>query len=62
MHKVFHEDGDEVKTGEIIWLGLNSFIFLRTDGKRIEMQTTDDRRMFVWIEPERMKLTIKEMK
>ena len=62
MYKVRHEDGDEVRTGEIIWLGLTSFIFLGTDGKRIEMKTTDDRRMFVWIEPERMKLTIEESK
>lgn len=55
--RVIDKAGKEVKTGDIVW-GRESYIFLQCDGHRIEVKTTDDRRMFLWIDPRSLNLTI----
>ena len=55
--RVVDKAGNEVKTGDIVW-GKKSYIFLQCDGHRIEVKTTDDRRMFMWLEPQHLNLTI----
>ena len=57
--RVIDADGREVKTGDIVW-GRVSYIFLQCDGERVEVKTTDDRRMFVWLYPTQVNLRIVE--
>jgi hypothetical protein len=45
------KNGNEVKTGDIVWGKNKSYIFLQYDGQFVELQTTDDRRMFVRVIP-----------
>lgn len=45
--RLLHSDGREVNTGDIVWKGRRSYIFLSIDGTQVEVKTTDDRRMFV---------------
>ena len=46
----------EVNTGDIVWRGRKSYIFLAVRGERVEALTTDDRRMFVHFQPHELNL------
>lgn len=56
--KVVDKQGNEVKTGDIVWGRKNSFIFIRCCDPYIEVKTTDDRRMFMTIPPSWVNLKI----
>jgi len=49
----------EVKTGDILH-GKAPCVFLGHDGKMINVQTMDDRRLLLWVDPERFKLHFEE--
>ena len=55
-----HSDGREVQTGDIVWHGRQSCVFLSFDGKHVEVQTTCDRRYFVRLTPQQLKLKTQE--
>lgn len=56
--RIVDSSGREVNTGDIVWGERCAYIFLQSDGERIEVKTVDDRRMFVWLYPQQLKLTI----
>ena len=56
--RILHPDGVEVRTGDIVWKRGRSYIFLHHDGVRVEVKTTDDRRMFVWGNAREFNLTL----
>lgn len=51
-----HKDGSEVKTGDIVWYGRRSCVFLSFDGREVEVQTTCDRRYFLRLTPNQLGL------
>ena len=55
-----HSDGRLVQTGDIVWHGRQSCVFLSFDGKHVEVQTTCDRRYFVRLTPQQLKLETQE--
>lgn len=48
----------EVNTGDIVWRGRKSYIFLAVRGTRVEVVTTDDRKMFMNFQPNELNLTL----
>lgn len=50
------KQGREVKTGDIVWYGRQSCVFLSFDGSSVEVQTTCDRRYFLRVKPEYLNL------
>lgn len=48
----------EVNTGDIVWRGRKSYIFLAVRGTRVEVVTTDDRKMFMNFKPNELNLTL----
>lgn len=48
----------EVNTGDIVWRGRKSYIFLAVRGTRVEVLTLDDRRMFLTFQPNELNLTL----
>ena len=50
------KDGREVKTGDIVWYGRRSCVFLSFDNKEVEVQTTCDRKYFLWLTPDQLGL------
>lgn len=56
--KLINALGDQVKTGDIVWRGRTAYIFLDIRGTRVEVLTTDDRRMFVHFQPHELNLTL----
>jgi hypothetical protein len=48
--------GRVVNSGDIVWRGRKSYIFLAVRGERVEALTTDDRRMFVHFQPHELNL------
>jgi hypothetical protein len=59
--RLVNADGTEVKTGDIVWGERNSYIFIRHDSRRVDVKTTDDRRMFVWMHPMQLKLRFESL-
>jgi len=59
--RLVNSDGSEVKTGDILWDDSRSYIFIRHDNRRVEVQTTDDRRMFMWMNPGQLKLRFESL-
>jgi hypothetical protein len=53
-----HRDGSEVKTGDIVWQGRQSCVFLSFDGTDVHVQTTCDRRYFLRLDPQQLNLEI----
>jgi hypothetical protein len=53
---LLHKDGREVKTGDIVWYGKRSCVFLSFDGKEVEVQTMCDRRYFLRLTPDQLGL------
>jgi len=53
---LLHEDGREVKTGDIVWYGRRSCVFLSFDNKEVEVQTMCDRRYFLRLTPDQLGL------
>lgn len=53
---LLHKDGSEVKTGDIVWYGKRSCVFLSFDGKGVEVQTMCDRRYFLRLTPDQLGL------
>lgn len=53
---LLHEDGREVKTGDIVWYGRRSCVFLSFDNKEVEVQTTCDRKYFLRLTPDQLGL------
>lgn len=53
---LLHKDGREVKTGDIVWYGRRSCVFLSFDGKEVEVQTTCDRKYFLRLTPDQLGL------
>lgn len=53
-----HSDGREVKTGDIVWYGNQSCIFISFDGSSVEVQTTCDRRYFMRLTPQYLNLKL----
>lgn len=51
-----HSNGQEVKTGDIVWYGNQSCIFISFDGSLVSAETTCDRRYFLRVKPEYLKL------
>lgn len=51
-----HSDGREVKTGDIVWHGRQSCVFLSYDGVHVEIQTICDRRYFIRLIPKHLNL------
>jgi len=58
--RLLHADGSEVKTGDIVWYGRKSCIFLSFDGSLVSAETTCDRRYFTRAAPEHFNLTLEE--
>lgn len=54
------KQGNEVKTGDIVWYGRQSCVFLSFDGSSVEVQTTCDRRYFLRVEPKYLKLEVND--
>jgi len=53
---LLHKDGSEVKTGDIVWYGRRSCVFLSFDNKEVEVQTMCDRRYFLRLTPDQLGL------
>jgi len=53
---LLHKDGREVKTGDIVWYGRRSCVFLSFDNKEVEVQTTCDRKYFLRLTPDQLGL------
>lgn len=52
------KQGNEVKTGDIVWYGRQSCVFLSFDGSSVEVQTTCDRRYFMRLTPQYLNLKL----
>lgn len=50
--------GHKVNTGDIVWRGRKSYIFLAVRGTRVEVLTLDDRRLFITFQPNELNLTL----
>lgn len=55
-----HSDGREVKTGDIVWYGNQSCIFISFNGSTVNAETTCDRRYFLRVKPEYLKLEVND--
>jgi len=53
-----HSNGQEVKTGDIVWYGNQSCIFISFDGSLVNAETTCDRRYFLRVKPEYLNLKL----
>jgi hypothetical protein len=57
--KLLNSQGVEVKTGDVLH-GKVQYVFLGHDGKMINIQTMDERRLYSWVDPSRFKLYFRE--
>ena len=56
--RLLHSDGRVVNTGDIVWHGRQSCIFLSFDGSLVSVETTCDRRYFGRFTPDQLNLTL----
>ena len=56
--RLIDKHGREVKTGDIVWRGRKSYIFLSIRNGRVDAVSTDERRLFVLFEPKDINLKL----
>lgn len=56
--RLLHADGREVKTGDIVWYGKQSCVFLSFNESTVNVETTCERRYFMRVPPEYLNLTL----
>jgi hypothetical protein len=54
--QLINAQGKPVQTGDILHGKRGRYIFLGHDGKLINIQTADERRVYSWIDPSRLGL------
>lgn len=54
--QLIDKQGRAVNTGDIVWYGGQSCVFLSFDGSSVEVQTTCDRRYFMRLTPQHLNL------
>ena len=56
--RLIDKHGREVKTGDIVWRGRRSYIFLSIRNGRVDTVSADDRRLFMLFEPKDLDLRL----
>lgn len=56
--RLIDKHGREVKTGDVVWRGRKSYIFLSIRNGRVDTVSADERRLFVLFEPEDLNLKL----
>lgn len=56
--RLIDKQGREVKTGDIVWRGRKSYVFLDIRNQRVDVVSTDERRFFVSFEPKDLNLKL----
>lgn len=56
---IVNQEGKPVETGAILH-GKQRYIYLGHDGKKINVQSTDGRKVFMWVDPARFNLKFQQ--
>lgn len=56
--RLLDSNGREVKTGDIVWRGRQSYVFLSIRNERVDVMSTDGRRVYSLFDPKDLNLTL----